>query len=217
MNEAARRRTTSAAPCVSGLSLRGLYRAVVAAGFAHCCAHGAFLKQSFVEGGAINASIAADANASLPKIPLAFKSVPPSEAARIAGMCLRPGGPACTTLPCCCWSSYAAVKHPTYDDVQDVHMQQCRNPPEGYVYSTSNDAEVEALMLRNLPKFEGRRLCCLEKNSSAAYYSHRDVAQAAPRYRSMVSATVENPTQLPPLVMEPPGPAGVPGVQPTPR
>eukprot|EP00927_Polykrikos_kofoidii_P061141 TRINITY_DN56011_c0_g1_i1.p1 TRINITY_DN56011_c0_g1~~TRINITY_DN56011_c0_g1_i1.p1 ORF type:complete len:243 (-),score=36.06 TRINITY_DN56011_c0_g1_i1:132-860(-) len=102
--------------------------------------------------------------------------------------CLRPGGPACTAPPCCCWSTFAALKHPTYPNPDQMkHRQRCLNPPVGYEYTTSDVAAFEALKGQNAPRLEGRQLCCLASRKDPKYFSMRKVPMGVPIYRREAS------------------------------
>lgn len=119
----------------------------------------------------------------------------------LQGFCKRtdcakpPCEPVCKTQPCCCWSTFAAETHPSYPSPDEVKSkQQCLYPPEGFVYapepgSTYDDGYMSALKKANLPKYEGRRLCCLHRSAGV-----QDESQRGLRHAVKTSSTTLLPT-----------------------
>lgn len=135
-----------------------------------------------------------------PGSPFSTPAFAPKKAAKsvaqIAGFCLRPGGPACMQPPCCCWSTYAADEHAAYDPADNRDGQRCVNPPQGFRYTTNDMAQYQAVVNRNAPRFDGRRLCCLASHEDPLYFSGRDTAQIVPNYRNEMGEPVA-PMELP--------------------
>jgi len=109
-----------------------------------------------------------------------FEPSDPMPNPEVAGFCLRAGDmPACTAMPCCCWSTFADVSNPAYPNEVEARLnRQCLNPPLGYTYApqpgpTFNDGHLNSVRSRNLPIFVGRSLCCLTEGDDPNLYSMR--------------------------------------------
>jgi len=92
--------------------------------------------------------------------------------------------PVCREQPCCCWSTFAADAHPSYPSPEETRSkQECLFAPEGFMYApepglTYDDGYMSALTKANLPKYEGRRLCCLRRAEGVQHESQRDLRYA---------------------------------------
>lgn len=120
------------------------------------------------------------------ELPPAF-SGPVENAAQLnlKGFCKRPDKkPACHEQPCCCWSTWAANKHPAYPNEAEVRAnQECLNPPKGFRYApepglTYDDGYLATLKNQGFPVYDGRRLCCLRRDLGVQDESQRDLSQA---------------------------------------
>lgn len=151
------------------------------------------------------------------KVPPAF-AAPNGKALNLKGFCQRPDKkPACTQQPCCCWSTFAADKHPAYPSPDEVTGgQSCLNPPAGFTYSpepgnTFAAGYLETLKKASLPVYAGRRLCCLRTSLGVKEESQQDlsaaikkapkrsvVAVAAAPAAAAVAVTVPEPGQVDP-------------------
>lgn len=118
-------------------------------------------------------------------LPTAFSGPAGSAQLNLTGFCDRPDKkPACDQKPCCCWSTWAADKHPTYPNEDEVKSkQECRNPGAGYQYApdpglTYNDGYFDTLKMQGYPVYAGRRLCCLRRAKGVQEESQRDLRMA---------------------------------------
>lgn len=103
----------------------------------------------------------------------------------LEGFCKRDDNkPACTKKGCCCWSTFAQDKHPTYPTpTESENKRECLNPPKGFTYtaepgSTFDDGYMETLKKANLPVFSGRSLCCVRSIDGVNQESQRSLKQA---------------------------------------
>jgi len=118
------------------------------------------------------------------KVPPAF-AAPNGKALNLKGFCQRPDKkPACASQPCCCWSTFAADKHPTYPSPDEVKGGQlCLNAPGGFSYvpepgNTFAAGYLETLKKASLPVYAGRRLCCLRRSLGVKEESQQDLSTA---------------------------------------
>lgn len=122
----------------------------------------------------------------------------------VAGFCLRAADmPACTAMPCCCWSTFADVSNPAYPNEVEARLnRQCLNPPVGYAYTpqpgpTFDDGDLNSVRSRNLPSFVGRSLCCLTEVDDPDLYSMRLPTQAIQAQKQPVFKPVMAGTTTP--------------------
>lgn len=125
----------------------------------------------------------------------------------LKGFCKRPDKkPACLEQPCCCWSTWAANKHPAYPNEAEVRaMQECLNPPKGFRYApepglTYDDGYLATLKNQGFPVYDGRRLCCLRRDLGVQDESQRDLALAI----KTTTTTTVTTTTVPGVVEEEP-------------
>lgn len=124
------------------------------------------------------------------------------------GFCLREdGSSACETPPCCCWSTFAKVKFPSYerqDEVEDA--RRCMNPPAGYLYIPApgmvyDDGEAEVVKLNSNPMFEGRNLCCIiDKTNPKITSQVREYDQVCPPHRIKDGMCIKETTTTPEVI-----------------
>jgi hypothetical protein len=115
----------------------------------------------------------------------------------LKGFCVRPDDdePACKAQPCCCWSTFAADTHPTYPNQAETRAkQECKNPPEGFVYApepglTYDDGQLDTLRKQGLPEYKGRRLCCLRRDLGVQDESQRDLRYAVKTTTTTITTT----------------------------
>lgn len=119
-----------------------------------------------------------------------FDSEDPVQVAPVSGFCLKQdNSPQCTSVPCCCWSTFAQSAHLAYPNEEEASDgRRCLNPPGGYAYIrqpgfTHDDGHLASLGMDNAPRFPGRDLCCLISADDPAYYSMREPAAGATGYR----------------------------------
>lgn len=140
----------------------------------------------------------------------AFSAKPGTAKLNMQGFCKRidcveePCEPVCTEQPCCCWSTYAADKHPAYPSPEETASQQlCLYPPEGYVYApdpglTYNDGYFDELKRQGMTVYDNRRLCCLRRADGVQADSQQDLSVAVPTTTTTTALTTTTTLEVPP-------------------
>lgn len=101
---------------------------------------------------------------------------------RIGGFCnsTNASAPVCKEEGCCCWSTFGMPSHPAYENRDEAEYERlCLNPPKGFQYVTvpgelNDRGELIAMKFDQIPKYDGRDLCCTVNEHDVYRYSNQE-------------------------------------------